>query len=341
MTLRRQQIATVLGAAALAVLFGACGTTEDDPAEAAPADSPETSGECSDVETSTGPVELTDSYGRTVELDAPAERVAVLEWQQVEDVLTLCVTPVAVADTEGYSRWNTAEELPDDVEDVGGRGEPNLDALYATNPDLVIVEAYSPDDEIITTLEGRGVPVLATKGADVEDPVQNMLETFELIGQALGREDRASQIVEEFEAHLEEAQDAVADVDSREFVYLDGYVQGGNVSLRPFGQGSLMGELGEALGMENAWTGEVDEAYGLGQTDIEGMTAVGDATFFYTGTTDPDGDVVAELEKNQIWTSLPAVAEDRAYAFPPGIWTFGGPRSSMQAIDAYVDLLTG
>ena len=34
-----------------------------------------------------------------------------------------------------------------------------------------------------------------------------------------------------------------------EFVYFDGWIQGGNVALRPFGQGSLMGELGEALGM--------------------------------------------------------------------------------------------
>ena len=55
-----------------------------------------------------------------------------------------------------------------------------------------------------------------------------------------------------------------------EFVYFDGYVQGGNVALRPFGQGSLMGELGEELGLTNAWTCEVDPAYGLGTTDIEG-----------------------------------------------------------------------
>ena len=114
----------------------------------------------------TGPVTLTDSYGRTVELDQPAERVAVLEWQQVEDVLTLCLTPVAVADAEGYSTWDTAEELPGGVADVGTRGEPNLDALFATNPDLVIVEAYTADDEIIEQLEKYGVPVLATKGAD-------------------------------------------------------------------------------------------------------------------------------------------------------------------------------
>jgi ABC-type Fe3+-hydroxamate transport system substrate-binding protein len=342
--MKRQLLTTGVAAAALGLLAAGCGTTDE--AEGAPASASAaatTSGSpgCDGVTTSTGSISLTDSFGREVELDGPAERVAVLEWQQVEDVLTLCTVPVAVADVAGYSLWNSAEELPEGVEDVGGRGEPNLDALYATNPDLVIVEAYTPTDEIITTLEGRGVPVLATKGADAADPVQNMVDTFELIGTALGREERAATVVEELEAHLADAKAEVAGTEAGEFVYLDGWIQGGNVSLRPFGQGSLVGELGEALGMQNAWTGEVDEAYGLGQTDIEGMTAVGDATIFYTGTVDPEGDVIAALEENQIWASLPAVAEGRAHAFPPGIWTFGGPRSAMQVIDAYVDLLTG
>lgn len=338
--MKRRFVATVLGTAVLALLAGACGTTDDDDGDQAAAAPAAGQGECSDVATSTGPVHLTDDFGREVELDEPAKRVAVLEWQQIEDVLTLCLTPVAVADVEGYSLWDSAEKLPASVEDVGGRSEPNLDALYATNPDLVIVEASSATDEIIKTLEQHDVPILATKGADGTDPIGTMLETFELIAQAIGREERAATVAEEFETHLAEAKEAVAGAETQEFVYFDGWVQGGNVSLRPFGQGSLMGELGEALGMTNAWTGEVDEAYGLGQTDIEGMTAVGDATFFYTGTIDPDGDFMVELEKNQIWESLPAVAEGRAHAFPPGIWTFGGPRSAQQVIDAYVDLLT-
>jgi ABC-type Fe3+-hydroxamate transport system substrate-binding protein len=340
--MKTRRAAGALAIAALALLASSCGNTDEvgtDQAGAA-ASGEDASGDCADVETSTGPVSITDSFGRTVELDEPATRVAVLEWQQIEDVLTLCVTPVAVADPEGYALWNSAEELPAGVEDVGTRGEPNLDALYATNPDLVIVEAYEPDDEIIKTLEKYDVPVLATKGADAADPVANMIATFELVAQAVGREARAESVVEELDAHLADAKEALADVEAREFVYLDGWIQGGNVALRPFGQGSLMGELGEELGMTNAWAGEVDPAYGLGQTDIEGMTTVGDATFFYTGTVDPTSDVMAELEKNQIWTSLPAVAEGRAHAFPPGVWTFGGPRSAQQIIDAYVDLLT-
>ncbi|HEX2575447.1 MAG TPA: iron-siderophore ABC transporter substrate-binding protein [Aquihabitans sp.] len=343
--------AVTLLVALLAGLLAACGTTsEADGAERRPergeeAASTSTSEGCEDdaTPTATGPVRLTDHVGRTVELDAPAQRVAVLEWQQLEDVLTLCLTPVAVADAEGYSTWVSAEELPEGVADVGGRSEPNLDAVFAAEPDLVIVEATGADDEIIGQLEGFGVPVLATRGADAADPVQHMLDLFTLIAEATGRTARAEEVVAEFEASLADAQAAVADavLPSTDFVYLDGYLEGGNVALRPFGQGSLVGELGEELGLTNAWTGEVDAAYGLGQSDIEGMAAVGDATFFHTGTDDPEADdVFAALEQNPIWSSLPAVAEDRVHAFPTGIWTFGGPRSSQQVLDAYVDLLT-
>lgn len=335
---RRSIAAALTPVAALAL--AACGqTTAATESEGAP---PATSSTCEDVKTSTGPVSLTDSYGHTVELDKPAERVAVLEWQQTEDLLTLCVNPVAVADVKGYSTWVSSEKLAEGTTDVGTRGEPNLEALFATNPELIVVEAYTAEDEILKQLAKYDVPVLATKGADAKDPIGNMKDTFGLIAQATGREERADEVIEEFDTKLADAKEAVAgsDAAATEFVYFDGWIDGANVAVRPFGQGSLMGELGEELGLKNAWTGEVDASYGLGQTDIEGMTKVGDATFFYTGTVDPAGDVNAELARNKVWTSIPAVAEDRAHAFPEGIWTFGGPKSAGQVVDAYVALLT-
>jgi iron complex transport system substrate-binding protein len=333
-----------IAAAIAATLLGvtaACGSSDPDESTddtvAAAVDG------CDGVEAAdSGAVEVTDAFGRTVELAGPAERVVVLEWQQIEDVLSLCLTPVAVADSKGYATWDTAETLPEGVTDVGTRGEPNLDALFATNPDLVIIEAYAADDAIISQLEAYDVPVLATKGADAADPISQMLTTFRLIGDATGRSERAEVVVEEFETALAEAKAEVADADLpvKDFVYLDGYLDGGNVSLRPFGQGSLMGELGEELGLTNAWTGEVDEAYGLGVTDIEGMVAVGDSIFFHTSTIDEGVEIIEELQKNPVWASLPAVTEGRVRPFPPGTWTFGGPRSAIQVLEAYVDLLT-
>jgi ABC-type Fe3+-hydroxamate transport system substrate-binding protein len=338
----RTPLAVLLPLAALGLT--ACGQTtaaDTDGASAEQATSA-TSSSCADVETTTEPVDLTDAYGREVQLDQPAERVAVLEWQQTEDLLSLCVNPVAVADVEGYNTWVSAEELPADTTDVGTRGEPNLEALFATDPDLIVVEAYTAEDEILEQLAAYDVPVLATKGADAADPIAQMKDTFELIAEATGREDRAEDVLAEFDARLEDGKEALADSDAAgtEFVYFDGWIDGANVAIRPFGQGSLVGELGEELGLTNAWTGKVDPAYGLGQTDIEGMTKVGDATFFHTGTVDPAGDVNAELAKNKVWSSIPAVADGRSYAFPEGTWTFGGPESAGQVVDAYVDLLT-
>jgi iron complex transport system substrate-binding protein len=53
------------------------------------------------------------------------------------------------------------------------------------------------------------------------------------------------------------------------------------------------------------WKGETDPAYGLGSTDIEGMTTVGSATLLYTGTDDPDGELhQAAAEKNPAWASI-------------------------------------
>lgn len=335
---------------ALALTATACGTTAvDAPAGEVPQ---ALSQACIDdtTETATGPVSLTDGLGRTVELDEPAERIAVLEWQQIEDALTLCVAPVAVSDAEGYSTYVSAEQLPEGVVDVGTRGEPDLDALYAADPDLIIVEAFGADDDIIAQLEKRDVPVLATVGADASDQIGNMKQVFSMIGEATGRTERAEQVLEEFDEHLAEAKQQVADVDlpTKEFLFFDGWVEGGNVVVRPYGQGALFTELGQQLGLTPAWTDEIDEAYGSGgvdpsyglaQTDIEGLTAVGDANLFYSDDATPDS-YVAELEKSSIWASLPAVVEGRAHAFPAGVWGAGGPLSNQQAIDAYVDILT-
>ncbi|WP_263120533.1 iron-siderophore ABC transporter substrate-binding protein [Cellulomonas sp. RIT-PI-Y] len=352
MTRVKRLAAVSATAIAVALTAAACGTTTVE-APATTAASEATSEACAQdtTATSTDPVSLTDGVGRTVELDKPASRVVVLEWQQIEDALTLCVTPVGVSDPEGYATYVSAETLPDTVTDLGTRGEPDLDALYALDPDLIIVEAFSADDDLITQLEQRDVPVLATLGADGSDPIGNMENVFSMIAEATGRTERAEAVLADFDQYLADAKEKVADADlpTTDFLFFDGWIEGGNVVIRPYGQGALFTALGEQLGMTSAWTNEindaygsggVDPAYGLAQTDIEGLTAVGDANLFYSSDDTADS-YVTELEKSSIWTSLPAVQEGRAHAFPAGVWGAGGPLSCQQAIDAYVDAILG
>jgi len=352
MTRARRLMTAASTLTVVSLALAACGTTTPaDVATTAPA-AATTSQSCADdtTTTSTAPVSITDGVGRTVSLDAPAKRVAVLEWQQTEDVLTLCLTPVAVSDSAGYATYVTAETLPEGVTDVGERGEPDLDTLYGANPDLIVVEAFSADDDLITQLEKRGVPVLATLGADASDPIGNMKDVFSMIAEATGRTQRADQVLDQFDAYLADAKQKVASVDlpTKDFLFFDGWIEGSNVVIRPYGKGALFTALGEQLGMTPAWTdaidktygnGGVDPAYGLAQTDIEGLTAVGDANLFYSDDDTADS-YVTELEKSSIWTSLPAVKEGRAHAFPSGVWGAGGPLSNEQAIDAFVAVLT-
>ncbi|NEB81792.1 iron-siderophore ABC transporter substrate-binding protein [Streptomyces sp. SID14478] len=330
----------------------ACGTTDVDKATAdGTAAAKPASKSCAgdSTPTSTKPVSFKDGVGRQVKLDKPARRIAVLEWQQVEDALTLCVTPTAVSDAKGYRTWVSAEKLPAAVTDIGTREEPDLDTLYAAKPDLIVVEAFDAKDETLKKLEKRGVPVMATRGANPKDPIGNMREVFRMIGQATGRTERADQVLEEFDKHLATAKQKVADAElpTKDFLFFDGWLEGGNLTVRPYSDGALFTEIGKELGMKPAWTsdvnkkhgdGGVDPAYGLAQTDVEGLTAVGDANLFYAND-DGAGGYVAALKKNPIWKTIPAVKEGRAHAFPARVWGAGGPRSNEQAIDAYVDVL--
>lgn len=341
---RKPFLALASATALCAFALSACGTTSTE-AAGDEGSSKSESESCKDDSTTTSadPVSVKDDTGHAVELDEPASTVVSLEWQYTEDLLSLCVDPAAVADAKGFTTWDTAEKLPEDVSDVGTRQEPNVESILSADPDLVIIETSSRDDAIIKQLEKQDIPVMAMTGADGKDPIAYMKDTFNTVAEVTGRSERADIVLSDFDAKLEESQKAIesADLPTKDFVYFDGWVNGSNVALRPFGQGSLFGELGEELGLKNVWTGEVDPAYGLGQTDIEGISKVGDANLFYTGTEDPESeDYVDLLEKNDIWSNMPAVKEDRTYAFPAGIWTFGGPKSSEQALDAYVDALT-
>lgn len=309
-----------------AVTLAACGTTEE----------PE-SGDTAAPTEDTGPVTLTDSRGKEVVLaDGPAENVVALEWMEAENLVTLGVMPVGVADVEGYGTWVTAGPLDDTVTDVGTRQEPSIDSIVALEPDLIIMEA------------GRGVqpkqleeyaPVLVVEGSDASDNLNTMKENFSLIAEAVGKTDEADTVLEEFDTALADGTAALeeADVAGQSFAMVDGWTDGGAVSIRPFGKGSQFSDLAEAMGLENAWTGEVDEMWGLGQTDVEGLRNLGDVHFFYHAAGEDDWP--KKLEDNAIWKNLEFVKNDKVYPLQPGTWTFGGPASSMQFVDQVVEAL--
>lgn len=287
------------------------------------------------------PVTVTDARGEEITLDAPATEVVGLEWGVVENLVSLGVMPVGVADVEGYSHWVSAAPLDDSVTDVGMRGEPSVDALVGLDPALVIATTDLPAN-IVTQIE-KFVPVLVVRGASAKQPIDQMRDNLMLVAEAVGKTQKATVLLDEFDAALAQGARAIQDagLTGTHFVMADGWMQGSTVSIRMFTAGSLVGAVGEELGLENAWTRKGDPDYGLALTDVEGLTDLKNVQFiYYTNDAAEENPFVKGLADNAIWKSLPFVEKGDVHRLPDGIWMFGGPLSTEQFIDATVDALT-
>lgn len=313
-------IALSIAAAATAVLLVGCGTTEDT--------TPAASG-------SDAAITITDDRGETISLDAPATKVVALEWNTAENLVALGVMPVGVADVEGYTTWVKAENLDESVTDVGQRGEPSIDAIAGLAPELVVTTSDLSESAIAQIEEFA--PVLVVRGANASDAIGQMEKNLNNIATATGTEDEAAELIEGFDAKIAEGKEAIeaAGLTGTEFFMSDAWASSGQVSIRPYAQGALLSEITEELGMKNAWTGEGDADYGLGSTDVEGLTALGDVSFFYVATDGMDP-YQNELATNAVWTSLPFVQSGNVHRLADGIWMFGGPSSMNDYIDAVV-----
>jgi ABC-type Fe3+-hydroxamate transport system substrate-binding protein len=323
MSLPRTMSVAALAAATVLSLAG-CGTTEQTPAHA---DEPAVG----------SPVTYTDARGKTVTLDAPADRVVALEWAEVEMLDTLGADVVGAADPKGYATWNATADLDADTKDVGLRSEPSIDAIMALDPDLVVLEAEG-GDVLMRQLQGE-VPLLVTEGSDAGRNLARLREDFLLIAKAVGKTEKAEQVLADLDARIAEVREhiAAAGNDGAEFALADGWMEGSNVSIRMFGEGSLFSDVAEEVGLSNAWQGKVDKTWGLGTTDVEGLNRLRtheDLTFLYSSSAEPD--VFKQgLAENAIWTSMPFVKAGEVHKLEPGTWTFGGPAS----IEFFLDQL--
>jgi ABC-type Fe3+-hydroxamate transport system substrate-binding protein len=191
----------------LALLAAACGDDSDtatsEPDAEAPTDEQEDpAGEAASTD---GALVVEDNTGGEATLEAPAERVVVLEWDFAEHLLAVGVDPVGVADVAGYGDW-LASELPEDVTDVGTRQEPSLEQIAALEPDLIVGVDFRHEatrdqlKAIAPTLILRDYPEPG-QGSELE----LMREALTTIGEATGRTEQAEEALADLDEHLDEA----------------------------------------------------------------------------------------------------------------------------------------
>lgn len=290
----------------------------------------------------TGPITLENEVGDTVTLDAPAERIVVLEWDFAEHLLALGVSPVGVADVEGYGQW-LATALPEDVTDVGTRQEPSLERIAALEPDLIVGVGFRHAANL-EQLEAIAPTLLFTvyPAPDAGGELEALRESILTLGDAVGDPDVAAEVLADLDAHIAEAAERLADAGlaGGELALAQGFSSEGSPQIRMFTDNARAVELLEQAGLENGWDAEPAE-FGFTTVDAEGLTVLGgDVHFMYVAQ--PDDDIFADvLPRNPIWPTLDFVESGNVHDLRADTWFWGGPQSAKVFVDRVVERLTG
>ena len=312
--------------------LAACGTT-DAPAQAEPA--------ATTPAPSSGPITVTDGRGKQVTLERPATRVVSLEWNTTEDVISLGVQPVGVADIEGYTSWVTASPITGTPVDVGTRTEPSLESVAQAEPDLILGIVGSVPESAMEQAE-KIAPVVLLTGADARRPIELMKQNFNLTAKLLGKEAEAATVLADLDAAVAAGKQQISDAGKAGTPFTLSYIyaEGNSFSLRMHGPGSQAIAWASQLGLTPAWTEAGDEGWGLSTLDIEGLTKLPkDTEFGYWGNGDTE-DPLESLKDNKLWNSLDFVKNDRVHRMGVGIWIYGGPASAKQWIADVVGAVT-
>lgn len=298
----RGPLRSVVPAALVVLLLAACG---------GPAPSPETGA------TRT----VTHAMGTAQIVGAP-QRVVVLDTGELDTVLALGVTPVGAvaADATGTLQSYLGDRL-DGVELVGTIREPNLEAIAALEPDLILTNKTRHED-IYDRLNAIAPTVMAERvGAAWR-------ENVELAGQALGRVDEATAALEQYRAKARETGARFGDPAAVEV----GMVRFTGDTIRLYGEGSFIGTVLADAGFGRPEPQRTPETFVEVSAEEIGR-ADGDLLFHGSFGEEGTADAAAVLG-GPLWSGLPVVRTGAAHQVSDDLWYLGiGPIAAGQVLD--------
>lgn len=121
---------------------------------------------------------LVDDFGDTLRLAAPAGRIVSLNPVMSEAVFAVG----AGARMVGRTRWDDAPPAVRTVPDVGDGLQPNVEAVLATHPDLVVLYATAANRAAASAFRRAGVQTLTLR----TDRMADFARAMRALGVALG-----------------------------------------------------------------------------------------------------------------------------------------------------------
>lgn len=261
-------------------------------------------------------------FGGSTTIPAPPVRTVVISTGQLDATLTLGVVPVGSTRGAGaelvppYLNETFADRAGDlaAMQDLGLRLEPNVEAIAAAQPDLILVNAagaegiYDKLSQIAPTVQSEGTGV-------------NWKQDFLLVADALGRTEQA-------QAYLDTYHQTATDYGQR-------FTSAPTVSLirttsdrtRMFGIPSFPGSIAQDAGLDRPASQQFDST----SLDVAAeQIAEVDADWIFYGVQSGADPVTA----NPLWPTLSAVAAQRVIDVDDDLWYLNaGPTAAAAVLE--------
>lgn len=250
-------------------------------------------------------ITVTDVRG---EVEIPANPQRIVDLSGNSDILSILgysVIGTANSDAYDYTKFPAyLEETLAGAEILGYSMQDTMDieAVMNLNPDLIIISTVQ--EKMYEQLQEIAPTVM------IQLEALNWKEDVTAFAEIFGKEDAANEWLEAYETKAEEVGKLVKETYGEDSTYLSFLASGGQFFVfTGAGFGSL---LYEDMGLAVPAGLPQQEDISLPVVTYEGLASI-EADYIFVMATEEDK---AELEKNAIWNSLPAVTEGNVVILP-------------------------
>jgi iron complex transport system substrate-binding protein len=309
----RSQALLVAVAASAALTLSACGAASDAPVLQA------------QQEPATRSVQ---HFRGTTEVPTEPQRVVVLDLGELDSAIALGVKPVgAVKAPVEDGLLSYLEDQVQGIELVGEIGEPNLEQIAALKPDLILgsdVRVKDFYDELSAI-----APTVFTESVGV-----SWKDNLAVHAAALGKQDRAEELLAAYETRAAEVGEKVADDTTVSVVR---FVPG---EIRLYAKANFIGTVLSDAGIARPQAQDVDD---FSVTASAERISLADGDVIFVGTygdpAETDGPAVLG---GPLWKKLPAVTTGDVHEVDDDIWFLGtGVGAAQLVLDELEQTLAG
>ncbi len=274
-------------------------------------------------------IRINDDNGAQTFTTVPKRAIA-LDWDLLEQILSLDVIPVGATEVDSYNQWVVAPIALKTIQEVGTRAEPNLEKIASLKPDVIL--ASSSQQDLIPLLEQIAPVVYLTNFSAQDDAALVAIRHFKTLAILFDKESLA-------EAKLTQLDKQFAQLKNKLAQY---YPENTEVTVIRFStltsvflptENASLNYVLPRLGLKPAIK-LAPRPWGITQRRINALNSINDGYVLFLRPF-PDE---KNLAGSRLWQAMPFVQNHHVNGVAP-VWNYGGVYSLQRMAQAITDSL--